>query len=207
PTTDDRAPSRRRPYVAVVAVILAVAAALLLPFLVDRGDDSAATAPRATPPAAPTTPPPTTEPSAPTAPPAGYTVHRDPSGWTIAVPTGWRITRRGESVTFTDPTGPRSLRVTRRANPPTDPYDEALKLEPVVKAATPGYDFQRIARVTYRGWPTADWEYSAGSRRTLIRSVVPDRRTGYSITWTAPQVSWTEDRKIFATAVGTFTPA
>jgi hypothetical protein len=139
--------------------------------------------------------------------PAGYTLYQDPSGWTIAVPEGWRTARGGDSVTFTDPGAPRSLRIAQRADPPPDPYTQALTLEPVVKAATPGYVFSRITRVKYRGWPTADWEYRAGPQHTLIRNVVPDERTGYTMTWTAPHASWAQNRRVFETAMGTFTPA
>jgi hypothetical protein len=191
------------------AAVLAVVAALLLPFLLGRGDDTAQP-PQAQPTATASTRQPaetTPSPDAAAPPPAGYRLYKDPAGWSIAVPTGWTAARKGTSVSFTSED--RILRVTTRGNPPRDPYDAALKLEPVVKAATPGYDFMRIARVTYRGWPTADWEYRAGTSmktHSLIRSIVPNPRRVYAISCTTEDRRWAADRTFFDTAARTFDP-
>ena len=80
----------------------------------------------------------------------------------------------------------------------------------MVQAGTPGYDFMRIARVTYRGWPTADWEYRAGSAptrtHTLIRSTVPDPKRVFDLSWTCSDETWTEDKAFFDTFTSTFDP-
>jgi hypothetical protein len=184
-----------------------VLAALLLPYLLR--DDGDGTDPGRSP-AASVTPQPTStapSPGAAAPPPAGHELYRDPAGWSVAVPTGWRPIRRGTTTTFTDEG--RALKISYRDPAPRDPYDDALELEPLVRAATPGYDLVRIAAVTYRGWPTADWEYRAGTRvltRTLTRTVVPTPRRAYTISWTTPERTFEADRAYFEIATETFSP-
>jgi hypothetical protein len=189
--------------------VLVVVAALLLPFLLGRGDDSGQST-QAEPTATAGTPQPTEtapSPDAAAPPPAGYQLYKDPAGWSIAVPVGWTASRKGTTVSFTS--GDRILRVTARGNPPGDPYDAALRLEPAVKASTPGYDLMRIARVTYRGWPTADWEYRAGTStktHSLNRSIVPNPQRVYDISCTTEDRRWKAERTFFDTAAITFNP-
>ncbi|HEY6744629.1 MAG TPA: hypothetical protein VI357_02820 [Mycobacteriales bacterium] len=195
---------RRRLVVAGIAVV-AVLAALLIPFLLTRGGDDQAPAAQPTATPQPTDTAPTLD--TPIPPPAGYQLYRDPAGWSIALPVGWTIARRGTAVTFAQ--GDRTLRVSERANPPKDTYDAALKLQPVLQAATPGYDLIRIANVTYRTWPTTDYEFRAGTAtrtHSLIRSTVPNPRQVFDFTWTCLDRTWTEDRTFFDTAVRTFDP-
>lgn len=209
PDQDDH-PRRRAGAIAAIAAVLAVIAAVLLPYLL-RGDDSDTDAGTGNTPAATATPAQTETTPSPQAaglPPAGYQLYRDPAGWSVAVPDGWTPTRTGATTTFTDQG--RTLKITYRADPPADPYDAALKLEPILKAGTPGYDMIRIARVTYRGWPTADWEYRAGTApvtHTLTRTVVPGPERVYSISGTTTDASWTTDRTFFDIATQTFSPA
>jgi hypothetical protein len=123
------------------------------------------------------------------------------------VPKAWRATRTGAAVTFR--AGDRVLKVTHHGNPPRDPYAAQLKLEPTVRTMTDGYDFMRIARVSYRDWPTADWEYRAGARpvmHTLIRSTIPTAEAVYDISWTTRDSRWATDRAYFENATRTFDP-
>jgi len=196
--------------VAVAAVLVVVAA--LLPFLLNRGDDAAAppARPTAVSPATATAPEPTDttpSPDTPIPPPAGWQLYQDPAGWSIAVPVGWAVARRGTAVTFTE--ADRTLRVTERANPPKDTYDAAVKLQPVIEAATPGYDFVRIANVSYRAWPTTDYEFRAGTAtrtHSVFRSTVPSPLQVFDISWTCLDREWKADRNLFDTAMQTFDP-
>jgi eukaryotic-like serine/threonine-protein kinase len=202
--------NRRRLLLGVaVAAVLAVVAALLL-FLLNRDDDAPAAQPTAVSPASASAPEPTDaapSPDTPIPPPAGWQLYRDPAGWSIAAPVGWTVARRGTSVTFTK--ADRTLRVTERADPPKDTYDAAVKLQPVIEAATPGYDFLRIANVSYRAWPTTDYEFRAGTAtrtHSLFRSTVPSPQQVFDISWTCLDREWKADRAIFDTAMQTFDP-
>jgi hypothetical protein len=176
--------------------------AVLVPFLLSRGNDQA-------PPAADPGPVVLTTPNLETAapPPAGYRLYRDPAGWSIAVPTGWTTARDRNGTTFSD--GDRVLQVSRQANPPEDPYAAQLSTAQGVGPRTAGYDFIRIARVSYRDWPTADWEYRSGTgpaRHSLVRSTVPDSLQAYEIGWTTLDRRWAADKTYFDNAVRTFDP-
>lgn len=217
PPDEERHGVRRGSLLAVIGVVVAVAAAVLLPFLLGRGDDGTQAAPAELSSAAPvTTAAPTDRglstpsPEAAAPPPPGYQLYRDPTGFSVAVPTGWRQQKVGTAVTFRDPATGRQLSIDQRTAPKPDPYDDLMAQEPALKARTPGYDFLRIARVRYRGWPTADWEYTAGSgarTHTVTRSVVPWADRGYMITWSTADARWKADRKLFDVFVRTFSPA
>ena len=92
-----------------------------------------------------------------------------------------------------------------------DPYDELVLQQPAGAARTAGYDFLRIARVIYRGWPTADWEFRHGTPRArahiLIRGVAPDTTKAYLLCWSAANSRWAADKRLFNNFVGTLSPA
>lgn len=194
---------RRWSWAAVAAVVVLVAAAVALPSVLRRDD-------RATPPAAAPSRPvgsATPGPEGAVPPPSGFRLYRDPAGWSIGIPAGWTTGRAGAAVTFHD--GPRVLSVVARDDAPPDPYRQQLAQAPDLAKDTDGYDFQRIARVDYRGWPTSDWEYRSGGRpelHTLARTTVPTGRSAYEFTWTTLDRSWTADKRYFDTAARTFDP-
>jgi hypothetical protein len=197
----------------VIAVVLAVIAAVLVPYLINRSREGGIGSPQATPSSAvPTTSPSSmASPVAAAAPPAGFQLHRDQTGFSIAVPNGWREERDGSIVDFPDPTSSRFIRIDQRADPRTDPYDDWIGLEPAYKQRLPGYRLIRIANVEYRDWRTADWEFTwgaPGSERShvIIRNVVPNEFHGYALYWSTPDSHWKKDLPYFDTFVRTFAP-
>ena len=202
--------SRRRSLLIALAVVAAVLAALLIPFAIDRarGDDT----PEAGPPPGPTaTSPAPPSPEAAAPPPDGFVLHRDPTGFSIAVPRGWRQERDGTIVDFRDPTSSRFIRIDQRADPRTEPYDDWIGREATYKAKLPDYDRIRIANVTYRNWPTADWEFTWGARgsersHVLVRNVVPNEYHGYALYWSTADSRWAKDLPYFDVFVRTFSP-
>jgi hypothetical protein len=190
----------------VAAAVVAVLLAVLVPVLLrDRGGSTAAPTTAPTTAAQPSSA--TPSPGAAEPPPAGYRLYRDPAGWSVAVPVAWQPVRRGTTTAFLDQD--RTLTVSYRPAPSADPYEDTLRLEPVVQAATPGYDLIRLAGVAYRGWPTASWEYTAGTptiTHTLSRTFVPNPRRTYTISFTTAQRRFAADRAIFDVAGRTFSP-
>jgi hypothetical protein len=194
---------RRWSWAAIAAVVVLVSAAIALPSVLRRDDRTAAPAAAPSRTAGPTTP----SPEGAVPPPSGYRLYRDLAGWSIAVPSGWTTGRAGTAVTFHD--GPRVLSVVARNDAPRDPYRQQLAQAPGLAKDTAGYDFKRIARVSYRGWPTSDWEYRSGGRpelHTLARITVPTGGHAYEFTWTTLDQSWVADKRYFDTAVRTFDP-
>ncbi|CAM5672983.1 non-specific serine/threonine protein kinase OS=Streptomyces glaucescens OX=1907 GN=SGLAU_20515 PE=4 SV=1 [Streptomyces glaucescens] len=74
------------------------------------------------------------------------------------------------------------------------------------------YDRIRIEKVGYRGWNTADWEFTyvdGGTKyRTVDRGFVVDEDQGYALMYTAKAAKWgSETRRItWQTLTKTFEP-
>jgi hypothetical protein len=188
-----------------VAAVGLLVIAVLVPVLRQRGDS----APAVSEPAPTSAPTVTATSAAPTVapPPAGYRLYRDPAGWSIAVPRAWPATHRAGAVTFRD--GDHVLSVRERPTPPADPYADLLAQDKARGATIPDYDFMRVARVPYRKWRTADWEYRAGTgpvMHTVVRTTVLPAGEAYDISWTTEDRRWTAERGVFDTAVRTFDP-
>jgi len=155
----------------------------------------------------------TATPAAPTVtstvapPPAGYRLYRDPAGWSIAVPQAWPATREAGVATFRD--GDDVLTVRKRPTPPADPYTDLLAKDKARGGTIPGYEFLRVARIPYRAWSTADWEYRAGTApvmHTVIRTTVAASGDAYDLSWTTEDRRWGRGRGVFETAARTFDP-
>jgi hypothetical protein len=198
-------PRTKRWWWGAVAAVGLLVIAILVPVLRQRGDNAPAVsqpAPTVTAtPAAPTV----TSTVAP--PPAGYRLYRDPAGWSIAVPQAWPATREAGVATFRD--GDDVLTVRKRPTPPADPYTDLLAKDKARGGTIPGYEFLRVARIPYRAWSTADWEYRAGTApvmHTVIRTTVAASGEAYDLSWTTEDRLWGRGRGVFETAVRTFDP-
>jgi hypothetical protein len=74
------------------------------------------------------------------------------------------------------------------------------------------YDRIRIEQVDYRGWNTADWEFTyvdGGTKyRTIDRGFVVDDDQGYALMYTAKAAKWDSElrRVTWRTLTKTFEP-
>jgi hypothetical protein len=208
---------RRGPLVAAAAVFLVglVAGLVAIAGGGDRNQAAPGHSPSAAGGSAPSTDngviPPVADTPSPHTPdpvPAGWRLYRDPAGFSVGVPETWDRSVAGTTVTFRDPGSTRFVRIQPVPNTGVDPYDYWLARQAAAASRTMGYDFIRIARVMYRGWPTADWEYrsgNAGARaHVLTRIIAPDGPRAYTIYWSTSDSRWTADHKFFDTVVGTF---
>ncbi|GIH74142.1 serine/threonine protein kinase [Planobispora longispora] len=159
-------------------------------------------------------PTPTPTPSAPPDReiPAGWKLHEDPLGFSVAVPRGWTVRRFAgrDRVEFREPGSDRFLWIESTDDPEKDPVRHWEKVEEGGRAKNvwPGYERVAITSLTYLDRPAADWEF------TFLRDEVPthvlDRgfRTGegtpYAIYWETPEDSW--DRTFFDRFTETFRP-
>jgi hypothetical protein len=143
--------------------------------------------------------------------PAGYTRYTDPSGFSVAVPVGWTKTRvRPGQLDFQDPSGSRYLRFGYTSMPHDDPKADWERLEPSVQQRLAGYHRISIEDVSYRGWPTADWQFtfgSSGQTRVIDRGFKVDESHGYAIYLSAPASDWQHSFTYFDVAARTFRPA
>jgi hypothetical protein len=218
----------RRPWLigALVAlVVLALAVVVPLAISTDEGDsaDSPAAAPSGAATATPSTAPATADPSptqaspTPESLPPGWHMHHDPTGFSVPVPDGWRMTRQkyGSApdevrVYFQDPSDGRMLLIDQTNSPKPDPVADWRKQEAARRGSYPDYQRVRIEEVDY--WvKAADWEwtYDLKGQRVHVRNrgfiTAPDK--AYGMYWRTPEDVWEENLAAFDIIARGFRPA
>jgi len=131
-------------------------------------------------------------------------------GYSIGLPEGWKFQSSGSAGDrFTGPDGQKLL-VAWTSTPKGDPVADWRSQEQYMVRSQ--YDRVRIAKVDYRGWLAADWEftYSEGGTkyRTIDRGFVVNDHLGYALMYTAKAANWgSELRKdTWQTLAKTFEP-
>jgi hypothetical protein len=128
--------------------------------------------------------------------PAGYTLRRDPSGFTIAVPASWTVERSGPGnrfVYYRDPESIRYLLVDRTSRPKADPVADWKEQESARRGRMPDYHRIRIEAVDYK-LRAADWEFTWTDEGTpvhvLNRGFVTSEHHGYAMYLYTPRSQW-----------------
>jgi hypothetical protein len=136
--------------------------------------------------------------------------YRGSQGYAIGLPEGWKFqTSSSAGDRFTGPDGQKLL-VAWTSTPKGDPVADWENQERGMRRAQ--YTKIRIAEVDYRGWNTADWEFTyveSGTKyRTIDRGFVVNDHLGYALMYTAKAANWdTELRKdTWQTLARTFEP-
>ncbi|WP_328753368.1 protein kinase [Streptomyces sp. NBC_00285] len=136
--------------------------------------------------------------------------HKGSQGYSIGLPAGWKF-QTGSSAgdRFTGPDGQKLL-VAWTSTPKGDPVADWESQEQGMRRSQ--YTKIRIEKVNYRGWNTADWEFTyeeSGTKyRTIDRGFVVNGHLGYALMYTAKAANWgTELRKdTWQTLARTFEP-
>jgi serine/threonine protein kinase len=148
--------------------------------------------------------------------PKDYSQRVDPEGFSIALPdTFGRLGDNGHGTGSLFGTGgdPRTLLVDWTHTPGDDPVAAWQKLEQQVSGSIDNYHLIDIESVDYRGWKTADWEWTStigGVRyRTIDRGFVVDSKHGYAIRWSVPEAVWysEENQQALRVFFSSFKPA
>ena len=168
-----------------------------------QGTPTAASAPPASS-QAPAEPPATTAPpatsSAPQSPteealPAGWYRYRDRTGFSVAVPRAWRVSRQGTMVYFRERGGShRVLGIDQTNQPKSDPVADWTEQAAyrVARGDFPGYEQVRIEAVDYFE-RAADWEFTYndnGRVHVLNRGFVTGKRKAYGMWWSTADRAW-----------------
>ncbi|MEV4458221.1 serine/threonine-protein kinase [Microbispora sp. NPDC049633] len=158
---------------------------------------------------------PSPEPPTPTAAalPAGWKVHRDRLGFSIALPSGWvPYGREATRVRFHHPSGRDYLQVDLTPWETTDPMAAVRTVE--AASTKKGYlrDYERIGvtDTEYLGVPAADWEFThrtdAGRVRVLDRAFRLDDGRCVALYWQVADSRWTSGLSYFRVFERTFRP-
>ncbi|MET9501256.1 serine/threonine-protein kinase [Streptomyces sp. NPDC006622] len=141
---------------------------------------------------------------------AAVTTHAGKQGYSIGLPADWKYQVTSPAGDrFTGPDGQRLL-VAWTTTPKDDPVADWENQERYMKRSQ--YKKIHIQKVDYRGWSTADWEFthseSGTTYRTIDRGFVVDDHLGYALMYTAKAAAWDGDLRTntWKTLTGTFTP-
>ncbi|MCF3123047.1 serine/threonine protein kinase [Streptomyces arenae] len=131
-------------------------------------------------------------------------------GFRIGLPKGWKYQSSGRAgVRFGGPDGQKLL-IGWTTSPKDDPVGDWKNQEKYMVRSQ--YDRIRIDKVDYRGWNTADWEFTYVEGGTTFRSIdrgfVVNGGLGYGMMYTAKADDWgSEQRKAtWRTLTKTFKP-
>ncbi|WP_307167690.1 serine/threonine-protein kinase [Streptomyces rishiriensis] len=138
------------------------------------------------------------------------TTYQGGQGYSIGLPAGWKY-RSSDSAgdRFTGPDGQKLL-VAWTTTPKGDPVADWKSQERYMTRSQ--YKKIRIEAVDYRGWNTADWDFtyteSGTAYRTIDRGFVVDDSLGYALMYTAKSAAWGTDLRqtTWTTLTDTFTP-
>ncbi|MEV5146726.1 serine/threonine-protein kinase [Streptomyces sp. NPDC052727] len=113
-------------------------------------------------------------------------------GYAIGLPKGWKYRSSGAAGDrYTGPDGQKLL-VAWTGTPKDDPVADWKNQERYMVRSQ--YHRIRIERVGYRGWNTADWEFTyveGGTEyRTIDRGFVVNDHLGYALMYTAKDADW-----------------
>ncbi|MEW2621116.1 serine/threonine-protein kinase [Streptomyces sp. NPDC048106] len=131
-------------------------------------------------------------------------------GYSIGLPKGWSYqTHSSAGDRYTGPDGQKLL-VAWTGTPKDDPVADWKNQEHYMVRSQ--YHRIRIEKVGYRGWNTADWEFTyvdgGTGYRTIDRGFVVNSHLGYALMYTAKADDWHDDlrKDTWRTLTASFRP-
>jgi tRNA A-37 threonylcarbamoyl transferase component Bud32 len=136
--------------------------------------------------------------------------YRSGQGFSIGLPKGWKFqSQDAAGARFAGPDGQKLL-VGWTTTPKDDPVADWKNQERYMTRSQ--YSKVRIEKVEYRGWNTADWEFTyvdGGTKyRSIDRGFVVNPHQGYALMYTAKASAWDSAlrKSTWATLTETFQP-
>ncbi|MFJ5515659.1 serine/threonine-protein kinase [Streptomyces griseoluteus] len=120
------------------------------------------------------------------------TTRKSAQGYSIGLPKGWKYgSTSAAGDRYTGPGGQKLL-VAWTSTPKSDPVRDWENQERYMVRSQ--YDRIRIAKVDYRGWTTADWEFTyvdGGTKyRSIDRGFKVNDHLGHALMYTAKSSDW-----------------
>ncbi|MGQ4375446.1 serine/threonine-protein kinase [Streptomyces sp. SAS_267] len=141
---------------------------------------------------------------------ASVTTYKSGQGFSIGLPKGWQFqSQDAAGARFTGPDGQKLL-VGWTSTPKDDPVADWNNQERYMTRSQ--YKKIVIENVSYRGWNTADWEFTYVDGGTKFHSVdrgfVVNAHQGYALMYTAKDSAWSGAlrKSTWATLTKTFQP-
>jgi serine/threonine protein kinase len=145
--------------------------------------------------------------------PAGYYRFTDSTGFSIGVPDGWQISRKGLDVYVGDPSdGNVFLLIDQSDHPKPDPLADWEQQQANRAGSYPGYRLISLRSVSYpQAEKAADWEFTYDRNGVLVhilnRNILANASHAYALYWSAPESDWSADYHYFQAFAATFHPA
>ncbi|MEV6372767.1 serine/threonine-protein kinase [Micromonospora musae] len=229
-TPDDR--KRRNLLVGVLVAVLLVGLAVAVPLLTsgdDPEDDGRPTAGSsvgsvsAPPGSAPASPPPTSAapsvtPSASLSPstspssgiPAGWSLRKDPVGFSLPIPKGWTRSAGETWVRYADPNGVGELTIDRTNTPGSNAKKAWQDIEPARKRLVNNYEKLSLESIDCRWRTCADWDWLETRDGTRIhvrnRGFVTAHNRGFALRFEVAQKDWNASLPNFEMIFREFVP-
>ncbi|MGW5739458.1 MULTISPECIES: serine/threonine-protein kinase [Streptomyces] len=136
--------------------------------------------------------------------------YKHSQGFSVGLPKGWKFqTTAAAGARFSGPDGQKLL-VGWTSTPKSDPVGDWKKQESYMVRSQ--YKRIRIEKADYRGWNTADWEFTyvdGGTKyRSIDRGFVVNDHQGYALMYTAKADQWdsAERKATWQAFTKSFTP-
>jgi eukaryotic-like serine/threonine-protein kinase len=144
--------------------------------------------------------------------PAGYHTYRDPTGFSIAMPNGWRVSHQGHYTYLTPPSGAGFLLIDQSDHPQPSPLADWQQQEASRRATYAGYHRIRLAAIHYpQAEKAADWEFTYYRNGVLThvlnRNILANAQHAYALYWSTPESQWASEQPVFEVLARTFQPA
>lgn len=143
--------------------------------------------------------------------PPGWVWYADPTGFHVAVPAGWAMSRSETAVCFRDPSSGRTLGVNTSTPPNSGPLG-ALRAEEVRLTANgglPGYQRIRFTKVPFLSC-CAEWEYTytglTAPLHVIVRDNVGPAHRAYAVSWLTTGFDWVANRPNYDLIATSFRP-
>lgn len=140
--------------------------------------------------------------------------YRDQSGFSVSLPAGWAATSKaGSEVRFTGAPPGFVIVVAWGYHPKPDALTDWKQHAAAAAAADPAYRQIRLSRVSYRGFNTADWEFTSDYQGMLTHFldrdiIVSPGHLAYALELYGPASQWPAvHASIWNHLVSTFKPA
>jgi eukaryotic-like serine/threonine-protein kinase len=144
--------------------------------------------------------------------PAGYHKFLNSTGFSIALPNGWRVSHQGHYVYLLPPSGGEFLLIDQSDHPQPNPLEDWQQQEANRESTYAGYHRIRLESVRYpQAEKAADWEFTYYRQGVLThvlnRNVLANAHHAYALYWSTPDSQWGQYWHMFKILARTFRPA
>jgi hypothetical protein len=144
--------------------------------------------------------------------PSGYRKFVNSTGFSIAVPNGWRVSHQGHYVYLLPPSGAEFLLIDQSDHPQPNPLKDWQQQEANRESTYAGYHRIRLESVRYpQAEKAADWEFTYYHQGVLThvlnRNILANAHHAYALYWSTPDSQWGQNWPIFKILARTFRSA